>query len=174
MNLQSTQEMIKEWKKELSEKVCPVIQGPCVLDKCWRFKKDELTAWPEETATRDPLTKRVNSKPTGKVILGTLVECLDSMFPGKRALEARYALQTEAKLDLKTMEILKPDGSPYGGIEEDQEIMSIEELDKDEDKELEDEMEMLEEEKAPKDKSVSEEEDDEIKRLQSLQDENLD
>lgn len=134
-SLESTLEMAVAWKKELSEKMCPLVKGPCLQDKCWRFQKDELVAWAEQTAQKDKVSKRLKILPTGKVILGTIVECKDSIFPNKMVLEAKYALDTEARLDLKTMDILNPDGSIYGGMEEDKQIMSIAEMDKDEDQE---------------------------------------
>lgn len=147
MNLESTKVLIKGWVSELEEKICPVVQKACIQEKCWRFKKEEKVAWGETEGVRDKLTKRVSDKPTGKVIIGTQISCLDNIFPNVRLSEARYALDTEAKIkDFKTMEVLNPDGSPYGGFESDQEIISIKDMEEDEDKEIKSEIEDIEDE----------------------------
>lgn len=124
MKLPAILEWIKFWDKRLKECQCPIFKGPCLKEKCWSFGEMKDQAWGEKVMVKDKKTGRVQERATGKVIIGTMYQCDQKVFP-TMVIEARYALDTEAKWDAKQEAVTNPEGDPW----EDADDVQIEQVD---------------------------------------------
>lgn len=171
MSLNFDLENVKVFKKDLEEKFCPLAKSPCLGEKCWRFTKMENAAWKEEVGVITPNTQRVKVQETGKICIGTMVKCEDKIFPHELLIEARYAKVSEASIDLKTGQILDSKKQPWGVGTEDDRIIDIKDLEKDEDDDAK--AEIAQPLNEDEDMNKKKEDEEEVKRLQALQGESL-
>jgi hypothetical protein len=139
MSLQFDLETIKELKKDLETNFCPIARQACLGEKCWKFVKMEKVAYKEEVGEIDKATRRVKVVETGKVIIGTLVKCQEGIFPDMLT-EARYAINGEATIN-KNGAILDKNGEQWGVGNEESKIIDIREMEKEQQKEIEEELE---------------------------------